>query len=196
MASIRDTLAGVVQRSESAAAATALGQGAEAAAPHPGLAAKDPAKDEGAAQDQKLAEDHADMADRIRKAAQLRVQMARLEVERRHDQVVRLEERQTEIGQQNLPPAEKAADLGEANMRLNEARADLVRAQEAQLNTQHAATEKIKALDLPSVADTALGADKALAPEKKPSVRDQLKGFFSRGDKAAGPAVAVPKAKL
>lgn len=129
-----------------------------------------------------------DLADRIRQAAQRRVDLARQEVEKRQEEVRHLEERLAEAAKHELPQAEIEADMTDAQFRLSEARSDLVRAEEAQLNTDLAAELKLNETAKGETQDT----------QKKPSVRDQLKGFFSRKDTAQGNSESVvgPKPKL
>jgi|GEM_PF-302939 len=142
-----------------------------------------------------------DMAGRIQQAAERRTELARLEVERRRDEVRLEEQRLSEAVKHDLPQQEILADMNEAKQRLREAEFDLVRAEEAQLNTELATQQKVAGPEekqtgpmqkLPDENKT--GQDTA----QRPSVRDQLKSFFSRKDAAQGnnESVSVPKPKL
>lgn len=142
-----------------------------------------------------------DMAGRIQQAAERRTELARLEVERRRDEVKLQEQRLSEAVKHELPQQEILADMQEAKQRLNEAEFDLVRAEEAHQNTK-LATEPMmggpqQKLSGP-VEGLPEGPKTGQEAAQKPSVREQLKGFFSRKDTAQGnnESVSVPKPKL
>jgi hypothetical protein len=122
-----------------------------------------------------------DMADRIRRAAQQRVELARLEVENRQTDIVSLEKRLAEAKLQNLPEAEIKADLDQAQLRLNDARNNHARAKEAQFNTELTINER------PQVQ---------AAHDHKPSIREQLKGLVNRSPQGLGSKTSIaPKFK-
>lgn len=147
---------------------------------------------------------HDEMADRMRQAADRRVELAKREVERRQQEVKFHEQRLTEVTQNDLPTAEVKADMDEAKQRLNEARFKLVRAEEAQTNTQLAAEklgpeeqQKLKqGGPMQKLPDSPKEGQQAAA--HKPSVREQLKGFFSKKEANLGnsESVSAPKPKL
>lgn len=142
-----------------------------------------------------------DMAGRIQQAAERRVELARLEVERRQDEVRRQEQRLSEAVKHELPQQEIMADMNEAKQRLGEAEFDLVRAEEAQLNTELATQPKVAGPEEKQTGPMQKLPDEnktAQDTAQKPSVRDQLKNFFSRKDAAQGnsESVSVPKPKL
>lgn len=142
-----------------------------------------------------------DMAGRIQQAAERRTELARLEVERRQDEVKRQEQRLSEAVKHDLPQQEILADMHEAKQRLNEAEFDLVRAEEAQQNTKLATAQMIGGpLEKQSSPEQSLkeGPKPEQEAGQKPSVREQLKGFFSRKDSTQGnnESVSVPKPKL
>ena len=182
MPSVRDLLAGASQ--SDAPAVTSLEPSLEKAENQRGGESLE------LPQEEKQADSQA-MAERIRKAMQLRVQLARMEVERREVEVRTQQERKAEITQQNIPDDEIDADLSEAQMRLNEARADLVRAEEAKHNTHLAASREVQATFTPRASK-----DATVILSKKPSIRDQLKSFFNRGDKGNDVAEKVTGPKL
>ena len=117
-----------------------------------------------------------DMADRIRRAAQQRVELARLEVQDRQNDIISLEQRLAEAKVQNLPDAEIKADLDQAQLRLNDARNNHARAKEAQFNTELTINER------PQVQ---------AAHDHKPSIREQLKGLVNRGPQGQGVKAAI-----
>ena len=143
---------------------------------------------------------HEDLTDRMRQAAQRRVELARLEVERRQEEVKFQQQRLSEAALHDLPQGEVSADINEAQQRLNEAQSDLARAEEAQFNTELAANQKLAPSELKQgpmqkLPDGPKQGEDAVA---KPSVRDQLKSFFTRKEMGQGnaEAVSVPKPKL
>lgn len=134
-------------------------------------------------QEQRPDETRHDITDRLRQSAQLRVELARQEVETRQDAIIKIEARLGEISAQHLPKEEILADLQQASMRLNEARGNLARAEEAQLNTELAASTKI--------AETSM----AQTPAAKPSVREQLKSYLAKAG-LSGPSKSAGAAKV
>ena len=165
-----------------------------------GLSGADVGLEETLAGPQPKADDK-DMVGRIQQAAERRTELARLEVERRRDEVRIQEQRLSEAVKHDLPQQEILADMQEARQRLGEAEFDLVRAEEAHQNTR-LATEPMMGgpQEKPSgpVQGLPEGPKTGQETAQKPSVREQLKGFFSRKDVAQGnnESVSVPKPKL
>lgn len=130
MPTVREILFGSAARAQSPAqgVAAAVTTAADAST------SVDPDREKKAKQQLKPGDN--DMAERIREAAQRRTDLARLEVQRRQEEVRMHEERVSESEKHGLPAGEAMADRNEAMHRLNESRADLVRAEEAQFNTE------------------------------------------------------------
>jgi hypothetical protein len=84
------------------------------------------------------------MAERLRVAAEQRTALARLDVERQQASVDQLKDQIEEIQNRNLPPGELSSQLNNAQARLDDAKADLARAEEAQLNTELTTNLKIE----------------------------------------------------
>lgn len=142
-----------------------------------------------------------DMAGRIQQSAERRTDLARLEVERRQDEVRRQEQRLSEAVKHELPQQEILADLQEAKQRLGDAEFDLVRAEEAHQNTKLATDPMIggpKEKQSGPMQSLSEGQKPGVDTAQKPSVREQLKGFFTRKENAQGnnESVSVPKPKL
>lgn len=134
---------------------------------------------------QQLKPGDSDMADRIREAAQRRTDLARLEVQRRQEEVRRHEERVSESEKHGLPVGEAMADRNEAMQRLNESRANLVRAEEAQFNTE-LTTANRKGLEQGKVTgpDAKLEAPKKIGDMIKPGVKPTTIEGATRGVRA------------
>lgn len=76
-----------------------------------------------------------DMIERLRAVADQRAALAQSEINRRQEHLHQLQDRLEEVTKQGLPPGNLTDDIDEAGQRLNEAKADLARANEARKNT-------------------------------------------------------------
>jgi hypothetical protein len=83
------------------------------------------------------APDQADLiAARLRETADQRAAMAQTEINRLQNHIQQLQQRMDELAKMKLPPGNLSADLDDAHQRLEDAEADLDRANEAKQNTE------------------------------------------------------------
>lgn len=75
------------------------------------------------------------IADRLKMVAEQRVALAQAEIKKQEQHLEQLQDRLKEVTKQGLPPGGLTDDIDQANQRLNEAKAEFSRANEAKQNT-------------------------------------------------------------
>lgn len=79
-------------------------------------------------------DDHADIMERLRQGADQKAALAKLEMERQQQKIEQLEDQLDDLHQQGQPAGEIEGLLENARIRLDDARGDLARAEEAKVN--------------------------------------------------------------
>lgn len=156
MPSVRDILNGV-----RSAAAKAEQQAPTVSTPEPSL---ETAQGEAAAQDE-----HAEIADRLRQAADQKAALAKLEMERQQQRIGQLEDQLGDLKEQGLPSDELEGQLDNAKLRLEDAKDDLARAEESKLNINPAMGQSRGETPAHLDKDQGMGG-----PDDKNSVRNSM----------------------